>query len=161
MRVTPLRPSSWIAADLSVNFILGMVGMLLALALGVVVFGVELPSGLGSVLAAAALGLVAFLAVGYLLAALYPSAGAATGIGNVMMILLMMTSGAFVPLAVLPEGVQKVMAFSPIHYFVELMRGLWNGDSWGDHLGAVGVLVAMTVICGALGIRLFRWAPKR
>ena len=83
MRVTPLRPSSWIAADLSVNFILGMVGMLLALALGVVVFGVELPSRLGSVLAAAALGLVAFLAVGYLLAALYPSAGAATGIGNV------------------------------------------------------------------------------
>lgn len=104
LRVTPLKPSTWIAADLTVNFVLGMLGMVLALAVGVIGFGVHLPQRIGSVLAASALGLVAFLALGYLLAAVYPSVGASVGIGNVLMILLMMTSGAFVPLAVLPEG---------------------------------------------------------
>ncbi len=79
------------------------------------------------VLAAAALGLLAFLALGYTLTAIYPSAAAATGIGNGVMIVLMMTSGAFVPLAVLPEGVQAVMNFSPIRHLVELMQGLWSG----------------------------------
>lgn len=161
LRVTALKPSTWIAADLTVNFVLGMLGMVLALAVGVIGFGVDLPQRIGSVLAASALGLVAFLALGYLLAALYPSVGASVGIGNVLMILLMMTSGAFVPLAVLPEGVQRVIAFSPIHHFVELTSGLWNGGTWGEHLDAVLVLVGMTVVCGALGVWLFRWAPKR
>lgn len=161
LRVTPLRPSTWIAAQLTVNFVLGMVGMLLALALGVIAFGVDLPQRFGSVLAAGALGLIAFLALGYLLAAIYPSVGAAVGIGNVLMILLMMTSGAFVPLAVLPTGVQQVVRFSPIHYFVELTSGLWAGDAWGDHVDAILVLVGMTVVCGALGVWRFRWSPRR
>lgn len=157
LRATPLRPRTYVAADLSVNFLIGLTGIVLALAVGMLGFGVQPQGNLLLVLAAAALGLTAFLALGYTLAAIYPSAAAATGIGNGLMIVLMLTSGAFVPLAVLPEGVQRVMNFSPIRHFVDLMQGLWNGEPWSNYGLATAVLVGMIVVFGALGARLFRW----
>lgn len=157
LRLTPLRPRTFIAADLTVNFVVGLAGMVAALAVGRLVFGVTLTGNLIAVLLAAALGLFAFLALGYTLAGLYPSSGAATGIGNVLMIMLMLTSGAFVPVAVMPEGVQRVMDYSPIRHFVDLLQGLWEGQAWSTLLLPTGVLIAMIIAFGTLGTLLFRW----
>ena len=93
--------------------------MLTALAIGIGVFGVPMPSHVPGVLAVCLIGLSTFLAVGCALAALYPSATAATGIGNVLMILLMLTSGAFTPLAAMPSAIQQIVKYSPVRWFVE------------------------------------------
>ncbi|AGF71431.1 ABC transporter permease [Corynebacterium halotolerans] len=157
LRLTPLRPAVFLAADLTVNFVVGLIGIAAALAVGILIFGVTLQGSTIGVLLAAALGLVAFLSLGYALSGLYPSSGAATGVGNVLMILLMLTSGAFVPLAVMPEGVRTVMEFSPVRYFVRLIEGLWLGGAWSELLVPAAVLVGMTVVFGLLGTLLFRW----
>ncbi|WP_166353421.1 ABC transporter permease [Phytoactinopolyspora limicola] len=157
LRLTPMRPATFVAADLTVNFLVGFAGMIAALTVGWLAFGVTPSGNVVMVMLAAALGLVAFLALGYTLAGLYPSAGAATGIGNVLMILLMLTSGAFVPLSAMPDGVRTATDFSPIRQFVELVEGLWEGDAWSSLLLPTGVLVAMIIVFGALGSRLLRW----
>lgn len=157
LRATPLSPRVFVAADLTVNFLISMVGIVLALLVGALGFGVRLQGSPLAVLAAAALGLVAFLALGYMLAAVYPSSREATGIGNGLFIVIMMTSGAFVPQSQIPQGVQRVARYSPFHYLVDLLQGMWAGRSWTDYGTALAVLVGMTVICGLLGARLFRW----
>jgi ABC-2 type transport system permease protein len=111
------------------------------------------------VLLACALGLGAFLALGYTLAAIYPSATAAIGIGNPLMILLMLTSGAFVPLEVLPPSIRAVMWSSPVRHFADLIQGLWAGQPWSDYWLATAVLVGMLLVLGPFGIKLFRWDP--
>lgn len=155
LRVTPLRPVTFVAADLTVNFLLGLLGAVLALTVGVVVFGVDLPANSFGVLAALVIGLLAFLAIGYTLAAVYPSVGAAVGIGNVLMILMMLTSGAFIPTAVLPSGVQAVMEYSPVFHVVELVQASWAGEPW-PWVSAVAIS-GVIVVFGALGVALFRW----
>jgi ABC-2 type transport system permease protein len=157
LRLTPLRPATFIAADLTVNFLVGMIGMVAALAMGWLAFGVVPSGSLFAVLLAAALGLVAFLALGYTLAGIYPSSGAATGIGNTLMLLLMISSGAFIPLETMPDGVQNVMNFSPVRHVATLLRGLWEGEGWSTLLLPVGVLSAMILVFGALATTLFRW----
>ncbi|MGC5015506.1 ABC transporter permease [Streptosporangium sp. DT93] len=157
LRLTPLRPVTFIAADLTVNFVIGMISMIAALAVGWLAFGVAPSDNLAAVLTAAALGLIAFLALGYALAGIYPSAGAATGIGNLLMLVLMISSGAFVPLATMPDGVQKIMNFSPVRHFADLVKGLWEGDAWSTLLLPTGVLGAMIVVFGALATVFFRW----
>lgn len=157
LRLTPLRPLTFIAADLTVNFLVRMAGMVAALAVGRLVFGATPSGNIAAVLAAAALGLVAFLALGYTLAGPYPSSGAATGIGNVLMLLLMLSSGAFVPLATMPDGVQRVMNFSPVRHFSDLIQGLWEGQAWATLLLPTAVLLGMIITFGTLGARLFRW----
>lgn len=157
LRLTPLQPTTFVAADLTVNFLIGMIGMLAALAIGWLVFGAAPTGSFAAVLAAMALGLVAFLALGYTLAGIYPSASAATAIGNVLMILLMMSSGAFIPLTTMPDNIQTIMNFSPVRHFADLMQGLWAGQAWSTLLLPTGILVAMIIVFGALGSLLFRW----
>ena len=159
--LTPLRRSTFLAATVTLGFLIGLAGLLAAFAIGVLVFGVSLPGNILGVLGACAFGLVTFLAVGYALAALYPSIGAATAVGNIAMIILMLTTGAFTPISVMPEGVRRAIGFSPLRWFVELTQGLWDGAP----LRSVALpflllcgLLAVSVVAGRL---LFRWQPSR
>ena len=38
------------------------------------------------------------------------------------------------PRELMPAAVQKISAFVPLTYVVNLLRGLWAGESWGSHL---------------------------
>ncbi|BDA63544.1 ABC transporter permease [Actinomyces capricornis] len=158
LRATPLRQGIYVAADLSVNFLISMAGVILALAAGMLGFGATLRGNPLLVVAAVALGLVAFLALGYTLAAVLPSSRAATGIGNGLFIVLMLSSGAFIPTAELPASVQRIMGYSPFYYLVDLVRGLWGGEPWSHYGPATAVLAGMAMILGALGARLFTWS---
>ena len=142
LRATPLKSWTYVAADVTVHFLVGMTGVVLALIVGMLMFGVRAQGSVLLVLVAGACGLIAFLALGYTLAAVYPSAAAATGIGNGVMIVLMITSAT---------------QFSPLRHLVELMQGLWAGHAWSDYGVATAVLLGMIVIFGALGARLFKW----
>lgn len=157
--LTPLRRSTFVAAALTVNFCVGMGGMLAALLVGVLVFHVALPSSVLGVLLACAYGLAAFLPLGFALAGLYPSVGAATGVGNVLMILLMLTSGAFTPTSVLPDGVRRVFEFSPVRWFVDLTQPLW--DAGIVTMRPLLLLTALLVASALVGRLLFRWEPAR
>ena len=151
LRATPLKSWTYVAADVTVHFLVGMTGVVLALIVGMLMFGVRAQGSVLLVLVAGACGLIAFLA------AVYPSAAAATGIGNGVMIVLMITSGAFIPMEALPSGVRHATQFSPLRHLVELMQGLWAGHAWSDYGVATAVLLGMIVIFGALGARLFKW----
>lgn len=155
LRVTPLKPATFVAADLTVNYVLGLVGALLALVAGLVVFRVELPSSVAMVLLALAFGHLAMLAIGYALAAVLPSAAAAVGIGNGLMVLLMMVSGTMIPTAVLPDGVRVVQQASPVFHVAELVGASWAGEPWP--WVSVVVLLGIMVVFGAFGIGMFRW----
>ncbi|CAM2864130.1 ABC transporter permease [Actinomyces slackii] len=158
LRATPLRAGTYVAADLSVTFLISMAGVILALLAGMICFGATPQGNPLQILAAVALGLVAFLALGYTLAAIYPSSRAATGIGNGLLIVLMMSSGAFIPTAELPAGVQRIMGYSPFYYLVDLVQGMWSGEPWSHHGLATAVLAGMIGIFGALGARLLTWS---
>lgn len=159
LRVTPLRPRTFVAADLTVHFVLGIVGALLTLVIGVALFGVDPPDQPAMVALALMLGLVAMLAVGYTLAAIYPSVGAATGVGNVLMIVLMLSSGAFFPADGLNDGVRTVMNFSPVYHLAELVRASWAGQPWPWVSAAV--LLGVAAVFGVLSTVLFRWDKGR
>ncbi|MCE1178272.1 MAG: ABC transporter permease [Micrococcales bacterium] len=160
LRLTPLRPATFVAAALTVHFAIGMAGMLAALATGWLVFGVALPSGILAVVLACAFGLLAFLSLGFALAGLYPSVGAATGIGNVLMIVLMISSGAFTPVSAMPDGVRRAIEFSPVRQFVNLVQGLWEGKALSTLGTPLIALLALLVVSAVVGRFLFRWGHR-
>lgn len=159
LRITPLKPRTYVAADLTVQFCFGMVGAVTALLVGILGFGVDWPKRPLGVLVAVAFGLLTMLAIGYTLAALYPNPAAATGIGNGLMVILMMTSGAFIPTAVLSDGVQAAFKFSPVYHIAALVDASWSGSAWP--WGSVVVLAGVVVVFSALGTLLFKWDRAR
>jgi|SRR5690625_3230873 len=161
LSLTPLRRSTFITASLTVHFVVGLAGMLTALAIGIAVFGVPMPSSVLSVLAVCVIGLSTFLAVGCALAALYPSATAATGIGNVLMILLMLTSGAFTPTAVMPSATQQIIQYSPVRWFVEAAQHAWDGDPPTTMIAPALLLCVVLAAAAFIGRWRFQWHPVR
>ena len=160
LRATPLRPGEVIAADLTRHFFMGVAGLVLALLAGRLAFGLRPQGGVGVVLAILAvlvLGLFAFLALGYLVSAILPSTSAVAPVGNILIIVLLLTSGAMVPLDQMPQTLRDIAQYSPLTQLVTAVSGLWSGEGLADQWIPMVVLAGMTVVCGAVSVRLFRW----
>ena len=158
-RATPLNPALYLAADIISRLVLGLVSFAAMYAIAILGFGVR-PASVGafiSALAATMLGLAAFLAVGYLIAGRFRNVGAAQGLGNILMYPLIFTSGAAVPLAMLPPGILSIAKYSPMTQLTYLTQGLWAGDGWGQHWAAALVLVVFGAVCAPAAARFFRW----
>jgi ABC-2 type transport system permease protein len=95
--------------------------------------------------------------VGYLIASLAPSARAAQVIGMAIFYPMLFLSGAGLPLEILPATIRRISDFLPLTYVVKLLRGLWFGETWGQHLLETAVLLGILGICTALAARFFRW----
>mgnify|MGYP001376882497 CR=1 FL=1 len=156
-RATPLRPLSYIAADVTANLVMTLLGMVGVVLVGWLLFRVHFAGQPLSVLAAVILSALAMFSVGYVIASLAPNARAAQVISMVIFYPMMFLSGAGMPVEILPASLRRVSDFLPLTYAARLLRGLWFGESWGDHAGEVAVLAAILLICTILAARLFRW----
>ena len=45
----------------------------------------------------------------------------------------------------------------PLTYAVSLLQGIWKGEAWSAHVGDVGALAVVCVVCTALSAKVFRW----
>lgn len=70
---------------------------------------------------------------------------------------MLFLSGAGLPRELLPETIRRVAAFLPLTYVVDLLRGLWIGESWGQQSQAVIVLVAILIVALLLSLVTFKW----
>jgi len=156
-RATPLRPLTYLVADVVTYYAMCVVGVAILIGVGALAFGVRLEGNPISVLAGLSLSSLSFFALGYVLASVAPTARVAQTVGMVVAYPMMFLSGASIPLESLPAGVRQLADFIPLTYVVKLMRGLWVGDSWGSLAPEVAVLVAILLVAGVIAARVFRW----
>ena len=156
-RATPLRPAAYLLSSVAGNFVMGLLGVVLLILVGKVGYDVRFEGNVLSVLAGFTLGTLAFFALGYLIAGLAPTARVAQTVGMVAAFPMMFLSGATIPLETMPETVRNVSRFIPLTHVVTLMRGLWFGEGWGQHLTEVAVLAGLLVVGTAVAAWSFRW----
>jgi ABC-2 type transport system permease protein len=154
---TPLRPLTYFVTDVLAPFLMTLLGIVLLVLVGMIVFKVRFEGNVLSLLAGIALGAWAFFALGYALVGLIPSARAVVVIGNVVLYPLMIFSGAMVPLEVMPDMVLTISRYLPLTHLVALLRGLWFGTGWGEMLVEVVVLAGIAVVATVIVARTFRW----
>jgi len=157
LRTTPVSPLVVLAAQVVMVFAMTCLGMLLLIAAGELVYHVRFEGNAFSVLAGFVLSSLSFFGIGFVLAGTMPTARTAQIAGMVLLYPMMFLSGAFFPVELLPAAVQKVSAFTPLTYVVNLLRGLWTGQPWGDHLLDVGVLAGMLLLGIIVSVKTFRW----
>jgi ABC-2 type transport system permease protein len=157
LRTTPVSPLVILVAQVIVVFTMTALGMLLLVTAGTLVYHVNFEGNAFSMLAGFVLSSLSFFALGFVLAGTMPTARSAWIVGMVLMYPMMFLSGAFFTVEILPATIQKVSAFMPLTYVVNLLRGLWTGQPWGDHLLDVGVLAGMLVLGIIISAKTFRW----
>ena len=157
LRTTPVSPLVVLAAQVVVVFCMTLLGMLLLVLAGKLVYNVRFEGNAFSVLAGFILSSLSFFGIGFILAGLMPTARTAQIVGLVLLYPMMFLSGAGFPRELLPEAIKKVAAFLPLTYVVNLLRGLWVGETWGNHLLDVGVLAGMLILGVIISVKTFRW----
>ncbi len=156
-RATPLRPAIFLAASILMYLTVAIIGMLILILAGKLVFGLRFVGAWPGVLAAFILSALAFYALGYLISSLAATARAAQVIGMVIFFPMMFLSGAGMPIQLLPESLQRVSNFLPLTYVVRLIQGLWFNDAWNTLWLPTLVLFVILVVGTVLAVKLFRW----
>jgi len=157
LRTTPVSPLVVLVAQVIVVFTMTCLGMLLLITAGMLVYHVRFEGNAFNMLAGFVLSSLSFFGIGFILAGTMPTARTAWVVGMVLLYPMMFLSGAFFTIELLPAAVQKVSAFMPLTYVVNLLRGLWSGQPWGDHLLDVGVLTGILLLGIIVSVKTFRW----
>jgi ABC-2 type transport system permease protein len=157
LRTTPVKPILILAAQVIVLFVMTALGMILLIVAGKLVYGLHFEGNALSVLAGFILCTLSFFALGFVLAGWMPNARTAQVVGMVLLYPMLFLSGAGYPRELLPETIIKVSSFLPLTYVVTLLRGLWIGNPWSQHLTEVAVLLGMMLLGTLVSIKTFRW----
>lgn len=157
LRATPVRPHTILTAWVVVYFLISLAGALLLIVAGKVVYGLRFEGDALNVFLAFSLSILSFLALGFVIASLAPTARTANVVGMAFFFPMIFFSGATIPWQGLPSGVQMVGYALPLTHVVQLLQGLWFAEAWGEHLVNVGVLAATLILGVIISTKTFKW----
>jgi ABC-2 type transport system permease protein len=157
LRATPLRPSTILTAHVLVKLLLTALTMTLMILAGKRYFAIGADVPVVGFAMALLISAWSILSIGFVIASIVPTARFAQPIGALILYPMIALSGMFVPVASLPPALRAVARVLPLTYAVSLLQGIWRGEGWLAHLGDVGALVVVFIVCVAISSKVFRW----
>ncbi len=154
---TPISPAIYLFANVFTYFIMALIGVTLLFLIGRFVYNAQFEGNIFSVFAGFTISSLSFFSFGYLVASLSPTARVAQITGMVMAFPMMFLSGAAIPLEVLGDKVSNISKYLPLTYVVRFMKGLWAGNSWGDHWLDLAVILGLLVVGAIISTVTFKW----
>ncbi|HEX2469118.1 MAG TPA: ABC transporter permease [Candidatus Limnocylindrales bacterium] len=158
LAATPLRRWQLVGSNVLMRLLIALGQAVIIIGVGVFAFGVQI---VGSLLLAAlfiALGAMAFLALGYVIASFARTEEAANGMTSVVQFPMMFLSGTFFPLDQMPAFLQGIARVIPLTYLSDALRQVMVGGAAFAPLWVCAlVLVGWLVVCFAIASRTFRW----
>jgi ABC-2 type transport system permease protein len=153
LSTTPAHPLRLLGAQLIIYMVTTVIALVLLVAVAYLAFGVPLPSHPVGYVAAVLLGMGAMFAIGALLAAVAPNSRVATALAIPMFFVVMLLGGVYLPRVFLPDILVTVGEFVPPG--VQGLQDAWLGTA--PQLAPLLGMAIVTVVIGALAVRLFRW----
>jgi len=146
-------PWAIFGAHVLVGVVVATAGGAVLVAVGRLAYGAKLPDSPGRAAAAFLLAVLAFLAIGFLIASVVPNARAAQAIGMILFFPIWLLSGAGPPPDVMGPTMRHISDALPLTYAVRALQHPWLGtqSSARDLL----VLAAILVAAALLALRLF------
>lgn len=163
IQASPLPPGVLVLAYTGVRLLLILLQSAVITAVAVVALGARFaPADVLLAGGVALVGALAFVLVGQALAAISPSVGTATAVGNVIYFPLMFISNLFLPLDIMPSWIADVARWTPAFMLVDLVRPALTGDA---AVQSAALNLFGLAVCGLVGLliaaRWFRWEPWR
>ena len=149
--------SVWVVlgSQIMVSFIIAIIGSLLILAFGLLVYHPHLPVSPALLTAAFALGTICFASLGFFLGAVLPSTRSAQGVGLLLFFIMMILGGAGPPPEVLTGTMRFVGDITPMRHVILLLQDPWLGFGWRVNTSLI--VAAITAVAALLAARFFRW----
>jgi ABC-2 type transport system permease protein len=158
LAATPLRRWQLVGSNVLMRLLIALVQSVIIVAVGVAVFGVEITGSLLLAAAFVALGAMAFLALGYVIASFAKTEDAANGMTSVVQFPMMFLSGTFFPIDQMPEFLRAIARVIPLTYLADALRQVMvGGAAFAPLYVCAAVLAAWLIGCFFVASRTFRW----
>ncbi|PKQ18480.1 MAG: ABC transporter [Actinobacteria bacterium HGW-Actinobacteria-8] len=165
---TPLPATSFFAAKILQMLIVSIIQIAILVALGVVLYGVELPTEGSTWLTFAwvfLLGTGASTTVGIAMSSLLRNGKAASAILTPIVLVLQFTSGVFLVFTELPTFLQRFAEIFPLKWLAQGMRSVFLPESFQaaevrgswEHPTAALVMTIWLIVGLVIAVRTFRW----
>jgi len=152
-----MNPADILVSQIIVNLFMTVVGMVLLLILGKLVFDIQFMGKVFPMVVAFFISTLSIFSIGFVIASLAPGMKSASAIANIVYFPMLFLTSATFPLELMPKTMLKISKFLPLTYSVEFMKGIWLGGKFSDYTADILLLVAVFVVCVAISIFSFRW----
>ncbi len=154
LNVTPIRKTEFIIAKLFPFWVIGLLELGFGLFIGWVVFGLESQGSLWLIFAAAMIYLCAILGFGLLISTMADTQQQAMLVAWFVMVVFILMSGLFTPVASMPQWAQVVTWFNPVMWFIDFMRrvmlvGAGFADVWPTFVVLTGFALGLNALAVA------------
>jgi ABC-2 type transport system permease protein len=151
LSTTPV-PRAWLlVAQVAVNLLLALLGIILIIVGDAVFFGVSAPGFILSVLLATS----AIFALGLVIAATARSTPQAGVMGNILLYPLLFFAGLWIPRQTMSPVMRHISDLTPVGAAVHAMLRSMQGTF--PTVGSLAVMVAWAAVFGIAAVKLFRW----
>lgn len=156
LRATPLHPAAVILTHIIVNGVFTMIGTLLLVLFGKLIYDLRMPEEPFDLAVAWLISYLSFSMLGFLLGGIFPTARTAQAVGSALYFpQLFLSGGAGIPRELFSTTLRRWTEPLPMTKIVELIGNLWQGNGW--NLTAAFTLVVLGAIASVLAFRWFRW----
>ncbi|MDE7238802.1 MAG: ABC transporter permease, partial [Lachnospiraceae bacterium] len=158
---TPAGKGQIILAQVLVNVAMTFSGIVLLLLLGKILYHTRIQGSIGSVCVSLVICIAAMFSMGFLFTAIGRDAKITNLLCYLFYFVMLFLSGATIPDMLFPESGKSGSKFLPMTHAVDLMQGVFAGESLGSHGAELLVLGAVTILFTGGGAVLYQkkdWA---
>jgi ABC-2 type transport system permease protein len=158
IRAAPLSKGQFMLARALSTALISAFQLVVIYAVAIAVFGVRIQGSAAGFAGIAVAFCLLNASFGLMLATLGRSAPATRGIASMVMLLLVMLGGAWVPSFVFPQWLQSASQYTPTRWAVDGLDAMtWRGLPFSQSLLPMAVLCGAALVCLLVATWRFRW----
>ena len=155
-RTTPMPISAYFVAKMAMAMIFSAIIVILLFAVGTLMGGVAMPAGkAAALLAVLVAGSITFCAFGLMLG-FFAGPNSAAPVVNLIYLPMAFCSGLWIPISMLPEGVQSAALWLPPYHFSQLALKVIGASRGESTLLHAGMLLVATIVFSAVAYLGYR-----
>lgn len=156
MYCSPCSPARLLACDTICSGVMATLSTLILTVAAVVVFGYRMEGNVFVYLAVWLLTMISMFSIGLMVASLCRTTKSMNVATSLLYFPMLLFSGATIPAEVFPAGLRAVSGWMPLGIGIKLLKSVSMG-CYDKLTLPVITLIAMTVICGTVAVKTFRW----
>ena len=156
MYCSPCSPARLLACDTICSGVMAILSTLILTVAAVVAFGYRMEGNVFAYLAVWLLTMISMFSIGLMVASLCRTTKSMNVATSLLYFPMLLFSGATIPVEVFPAWFQTVAKLMPLGVGIDLLKSVSMGCYDRITLPVI-TLMAITVICGTIAVKTFRW----
>ncbi len=153
---TPVGKKSIMLAQVLVNLVMTLIGISILIIAGMLLYHIQIKGTFLSICFGVLFSIAAMFSMGFLFTAIGQDSRSTTLLCYLCYFIMLFLSGVTMPDMMFPDSIKRISDCLPMTYAVDLMQGVFAGDSLKQHGMELLILGSLTLICIIAGAILYR-----